>query len=117
MGLFDGKRGIVLGIANERSIAWAITEQLHAQGAAMGFTHLPDVGERPKNQRKVARLVEAIGARFLVPCDVCNDEQIAAVMETAASEFGTIDFLLHSIAYAPPDDLTGPTWDCSRASI
>ena len=114
MGLFDGKKGLVLGIANERSIAWAITEQLHAQGAAMGFTHLPDTGDRPKNHRKVGKLVEPIGARFLMPCDVCSDDQIAAVMDTVSAEFGILDFILHSIAFAPPDDLTGPTWACSR---
>ena len=60
MGLFEGKKGLILGIANERSIAWAITEQLHQQGAVMGFTHLPDTGDRPKNQKKVGKLVEPI---------------------------------------------------------
>ncbi len=117
MQLFEGKKGLVLGIANERSIAWAITEKLHEQGAKMGFTHLPDTGDRPKNERKVAKLVEPIGAEFLVPCDVCDDEQIAAVMERAASAFGQIDFLLHSVAFAPPEDLTGPTWNVSRAGF
>ena len=114
MGFFEGKKGLILGIANERSIAWAITEQLHAQGAQMGFTHLPDTGDRPKNERKVAKLVEPIGARFLMPLDVCSDAHIDAVMDKAAAEFGKIDFLLHSIAFAPPADLTGPTYACSR---
>lgn len=114
MGLFEGKKGLVLGIANERSIAWAITEHLHKEGAQIAFTHLPDVGDRPKNQKKVAKLVEPIGAKFLVPCDVCKDDDIAAVMDRAAVEFGKIDFLLHSIAFAPPQDLTGPTYACSR---
>lgn len=117
MGLFEGKKGLVLGIANERSIAWAITEKLHEQGAEIGYTHLPDVGDRPKNQRKVAKLVEPLDAKFLIPCDVCDDDQIAAVMDKAAEEFGKIDFILHSIAFAPPEDLTGPTWDSSRAGF
>ena len=116
-GLFDGKKGLVLGIANERSIAWAITEQLFQQGAEIAFTHLPDVGDRPKNQRKVAKLVEPRGAKFLLPCDVCDDDQIGVVMDQAASEFGKIDFMLHSIAFAPPEDLTGPTWNSSRAGF
>ena len=107
MGLFEGKKGLVLGIANERSIAWAITEQLYEQGAEIAFTHLPDVGDRPKNQRKVGKLVEPRGAKFLVPCDVCDDEHIAAVMEKAEAEFGKIDFILHSIAFAPPEDFNG----------
>lgn len=114
MGLFTGKKGLVIGIANDRSIAWAITEHLHKEGAEIAFTHLPDTGDRPKNQNKVAKLVEPIGSRFLLPCDVCNDAHIAAVMDKAAETFGKIDFLVHSVAFAPPEDLTGPTYACSR---
>ncbi|MFN9721339.1 MAG: enoyl-ACP reductase [Planctomycetota bacterium] len=114
MGLFSGKKGIVLGIANERSIAWAITERLHQEGAEMGFTHLPDSGDRPKNQNKVAKLVDPIGSRFLMPLEVCNDDHINAVISRAAETFGQLDFIVHSIAFAPPADLTGPTYACSR---
>lgn len=114
MGLFSGKKGIVLGIANDRSIAWAITEHLHREGAEIGFSHLPDTGDRPKNQNKVAKLVEPIGAKFLMPLDVCNDEHLAAIIDQAVATFGKLDFIVHSIAFAPPDDLTGPTWACSR---
>lgn len=113
MGLFEGKKGLVLGIANNFSIAWAITQHLHEQGAEMGFTHLPD-GDRPKNEKKVRKLVDPLGAKFVVPCDVCDDAQIEAVMDKTAQEMGQIDFLLHSIAFAPPEDLTGPTYACSR---
>jgi enoyl-[acyl-carrier protein] reductase I len=114
MGLFAGKKGLVLGIANDRSIAWAITEHLHREGAEMGFSHLPDNSDRPKNQNKVAKLVDPIGSKFLLPLDVCNDAHIDAVLEKAVAEFGKLDFIVHSIAFAPPDDLTGPTWACSR---
>ena len=117
MGLFEGKKGLVLGIANERSIAWGITDRIHQEGGEMAFTHLPDVGDRPKNERKVAKLVTPIGAKFLVPCDVCDDDQIAAVMDRAAAEFGKLDFIVHSVAFAPPEDLTGPTWNSSRAGF
>jgi enoyl-[acyl-carrier protein] reductase I len=117
MGLFAGKKGIVLGIANERSIAWAITEYLHREGAEMGFTHLPDSGDRPKNHNKVAKLVDPIGSKFLMPMDVCNDEHIDAVILKAVETFGKLDFILHSIAFAPPADLTGPTWACSRGGF
>lgn len=113
MGLLAGKKGLVLGIANNFSIAWAITQFLHQEGAEMGFTHLPDT-DRPKNEKKLKKLVEPIGAKFAMPCDVCSDDDIAAVMDKAAEEFGTIDFLLHSIAFAPPADLTGPTYAASR---
>jgi len=114
MGLFTGRKGLVLGIANERSIAWAITENLHREGAEMGFTHMPDTGDRPKNQNKVAKLVDPVGSKFLLPMDVCNDDHINAVVAKAAETFGKIDFIVHSIAFAPPADLTGPTWACSR---
>lgn len=113
MGFFEGKKGLVLGIANNFSIAWAITRHLHEQGAEMGFTHLPD-GERPKNEKKVRKLVDPIGAKFVMPCDVCNDDHIAAVMDKSAETLGQLDFILHSVAFAPPEDLTGPTWNCSR---
>ena len=114
MGLFEGKKGIVLGIANDRSIAWSITEHLHREGAEMGFTHLPDTGDRAKNEKKVGKLVDPVGAKFLMPMDVCNDDHIAAVIDKAVETFGKIDFIVHSIAFAPPADLTGPTYACSR---
>ena len=62
----------------------------------------------------MGKLVNPIGAKFLMPCNVCEDSDLEAVMEKAAAEFGKIDFLLHSIAFAPPADLTGPTWASSR---
>lgn len=113
MGLLEGKKGLILGIANQFSIAWAITEKLHEQGAEMAFTHLPD-GDRPKNEKKLRKLVDPLGAKFIMPCDVCDDSHIEAVMDKTAEEFGKIDFILHSIAFAPPADLTGPTYAASR---
>jgi enoyl-[acyl-carrier protein] reductase I len=115
MGLFTGKKGIVFGIANERSIAWAITEALHAEGAEMGFTHLPDKDPaRPKNENKVRKLVDPIGAKFVIPCDVTKDEDIDAAFNKVRETFGTIDFVVHSVASAYPADLTGPVYNCSR---
>ena len=80
----------------------------------MGFTHLPDTGDRAKNEKKVGKLVDPVGAKFLMPMDVCNDDHIAAVIDKAVETFGKIDFIVHSIAFAPPADLTGPTYACSR---
>ncbi|MBX3442376.1 MAG: enoyl-ACP reductase [Planctomyces sp.] len=118
MGLFTGKKGIVFGIANERSIAWAITQQLHAEGAEIGFTHLPDKDpERPKNANKVRKLVDPLDARFLVPCDVQKDEDISGAFAKAAETWGMIDFVVHSVAFAPPQDLTGPVYNSSRAGF
>ena len=119
MGLFEGKKGLILGVANDRSIAWAIAKQIMAEGGSCGFTHLPDRAddERKKNRMRVEKLfaksdIDAEPA-FLVPMNVGSDEDIASVMETAKSEFGTVDFVLHSIAFADRADL-GDTIDVSR---
>ncbi len=115
MGLFDGKKGLVFGIANDHSIAWAITQQLYAQGAEMAFTHLPDKDpERPRMERRLKKLVEPLGAKIMLPCDVQNDSDIDGVFAAAKEAYGALDFVLHSIAYAPIEDLQGPTINASR---
>jgi enoyl-[acyl-carrier protein] reductase I len=117
MGRFAGAKGLVLGVANDHSIAWAIAKEILADGGRIGFSHLPDRpdDERQRNRRRVAQLTDGqAGAAFLVPMDVSSDDQIAAVIDRAKQEFGTLDFLVHSIAYAPMEDLKGPTTDCSR---
>ena len=120
MGLFDGKKGLILGVANDRSIAWAIAEMIMAEGGQCGFTHLPDrVGdEKKKNRRRVDKCIEKSqhpeNAKFFVPVNVQDDEQIAGLMETAKSEFGQIDFLLHSVAFADRNDLQRDTIETSR---
>lgn len=117
MGLFDGKKGLILGVANDNSIAWAIAEFVMDQGAVCGFTHLPDRpdDERQRNRRRVAQLTDkAPGAKFLLPLDVCRDDDIRAVMARAGQEFGQLDFLVHSIAYAPLEDLKVDTIQTSR---
>ena len=116
-GLFAGKKGLITGVFNKQSIAWAIAEQVMAQGGDCGFTHMPDKpdDERRKNQGRVEKLIEGNPrAKFLVPMDVTNDDHITAVAEKCNSEFGNIDFLLHSIAFAPPEDLKKDTVDTSR---
>ena len=110
MGIFTGKKGMVLGVANDFSIAWAITRQLLDQGAEIGFTHLP--GE--KMERRVRKLVEPIGAKLLVHCDVQKDDDVTRTFDQAAETFGSLDFVLHSIAFAPVDDIKRPFVDCSR---
>ena len=115
MSLMAGKRGLVFGIANDYSIAWAITEQLHKEGAELGFTHLPDRDPAsPKMERRVRKLVDPIGAKMLVSCDVQKDEDLDKTFAMAKETFGTLDFIVHSIAYAPIDDLKGPVYGCSR---
>jgi enoyl-[acyl-carrier protein] reductase I len=117
MGRFSGASGLVLGVANDHSIAWAIAKEILAEGGRIGFSHLPDRpdDERQRNRRRVALLTEQEpNAAFLVPMDVSSDEQIAAVMDRGRQEFGALDFVIHSIAYAPMEDLKGETTNCSR---
>src|SRR3990172_448014 len=106
MGLFDGKKGLILGVANDHSIAWAIAKQVMAEGGLCGFSHLPDRpdDERQRNRRRVSQLTDQQpNVKFLVPVDVSKDADIKALMDRAAGEFGKIDFLLHSIAFATID--------------
>ena len=118
MGLFDGKKGLILGVANDRSIAWAIAKEIMEGGGECGFSHLPDKPEdaKQKNRRRVSKCTDAYPdtTKFLVPLDVTKDDDIAAVMTTAAETFGKIDFMLHSIAFATLDDLRKDTVETSR---
>lgn len=117
MGLFDGKKGLILGVANDRSIAMAIAQQIMDEGGVCGFTHLPDRedDDRKKNRRRVEKAVnEHANAKFIVPLDVQNEGQIADVMRHAQAELGGLDFLLHSIAFADRADLERDTIETSR---
>src|SRR4051812_43851100 len=118
MGLLTGKKGLVFGIANDRSIAWGITQQLHAAGAEMGFTHLPDKDpERPKMESRLRKLVDPLNPKLVMSCDVQKDEDLDKVFAKAKEACGQLDFVLHSVAYAPIDDLKGPVHACSRAGF
>jgi enoyl-[acyl-carrier protein] reductase I len=110
MGLFDGKKGLILGVANDYSIAWAISQKLLAEGAELGFTHLP--GE--KMERRVRKLADPVGAKLITPCDVQKDDDVARVFREARETYGSLDFVLHSIAFAPIDDIKRPFVDASR---
>jgi enoyl-[acyl-carrier protein] reductase I len=118
MGMFDGKKGLILGVANDRSIAWAIAQRIMNEGGVCGFNHLPDKpdDERQRNRRRVTNLTDACGdkVKFVLPLDVQKDEDIAAFMAQTKEQFGQIDFLLHSIAFATLDDLRKDTIATSR---
>ncbi len=101
MSLFSGKKGLILGVANEFSIAWAISKQLLDQGAELGFTHLPG----DKMERRVRKLADPIGAKLITSCDVQKDDDVARVFKEAGEIYGSLDFVLHSIAFAPIDDI------------
>lgn len=98
MGFMQGKRGLVTGIANDHSYAWYITQSLVREGAQCLFTHLPG----DKMERRCRMAVEELGVKdpWLAPMDAANDADLDAVFSRIKAEFGTIDFLVHSIAYA-----------------
>ncbi len=100
MGLMDGKKGIVFGIANDRSYATFITKSLIEHGATCGFTHLPD--PKGKMERRCRMAVEELGVTdpWLVPCDASKDKELDTVFEKISKDFGEIDFIVHSIAFA-----------------
>jgi len=100
--LMKGKRGLVMGVANKNSIAWAIAQQLHAQGAEMAFTY---VGEGL--ERRVRPLAESLGAEVIIPCDVTDDASMEEAFKTIEDKWGKIDFLVHAIAFADKEALKG----------
>jgi enoyl-[acyl-carrier protein] reductase I len=114
MGLFAGKKGVIMGVVNEYSIAAGIAKVLHAEGAKLGFSHLPDKDGRDRMAKRVQRVAEPLGVSFVRPCDVGHDSDIASFYAEVKKEFGTIDFMVHSIAFANIDDIRGPTLNCSR---
>lgn len=114
---FQGKKGLILGVANDHSIAWAIAKRIMEQGGQCGFTHLPDRpdDERQRNRRRVSQLTDKYdNAKFLLPMDATNDDDVRTVFDKTAEEFGKIDFLLHSIAFADREDLSRDTVYTSR---
>lgn len=109
MGLLDGKKALIFGVANDHSIAWGIARALHAQGALVGFSSVESLIEK-----RVRPLAASIGSTFVEPCDVQSDEQIRAVFETWRSAHGQLDILVHALAFARREDLDGAFVDTSR---
>ena len=109
MGLLDGKTALIFGLANERSIAWGITQAMHAQGAKIGISYAGEALER-----RVRPLAASVGCTFVESCDVTQDEDMAAVAAKAANTFGQIDIVIHSIAFANRDELNGPFYATTR---
>ena len=117
MGMFTGKKGLITGVFNKQSIAWAIAERIMAEGGECGFSYMPDKPDdaRQKNLGRITKLTDGNPqVRFVQPMDVTNDEQIAALIRRSAEELGQLDFLLHSIAFALPSDLNNDTVATSR---
>jgi len=113
MPLLEGKTGIVFGVANKRSIAWAIAQAWAKEGARLAFTYQ---GERLKDN--VMELTGTFGAdTLLLPCDVTKDDEIARVFSEVGAKFGKLNLLLHSVAFAPKDALEGEFVNTSREAF
>jgi enoyl-[acyl-carrier protein] reductase I len=109
MGLLEGKTALVFGVANDHSIAWGITRAFHDEGAKIALSYAGEALER-----RVKPLAESIQATFVEKCDVTLDEDIEKLYAKAADELGTIDILVHAVAYAGRDELTGKYIDTTR---
>lgn len=109
MGLMEGKRGMIFGVANDKSIALGIARKLHEEGARLGFTYLNEALEK-----RVRPLAESLDSDLILPCDVSDDGQITETFHQVEKQWGSLDFLVHSVAFANRDDLKSPFSQTSR---
>lgn len=109
MQLLEGKKALVFGVANKRSIAWGISQALHKQGAEIGLSY-----GIPQLEKRVMPLAAQLDISFVEKCDVTQDAEIDAVFSKAADHFGKLDILVHAVAYAPSEELVGNYYDTSR---
>jgi enoyl-[acyl-carrier protein] reductase I len=112
MGIMTGKRGLVMGVANDHSIAWGIAQTLRAQGAEVALTY-----QGEGFGRRVRPLAESIGAPVVVPADVLDPTSLDAVFAALAAEWGSIDYIVHAIAYSDKAELQGRYADTSRENF
>ena len=101
-GLMDGKRGLVMGVANDHSIAWGIAKMLSGHGAKLAFTYQGDA-----LLKRVKPLAESVGSSFLMPCDVEDIASVDAVFAEIKKQWGTMDFLVHAVAFSDKNELKG----------
>ena len=111
-GIMKGKRGIVMGVANDRSIAWGIASAAAKQGAELAFTYQGDALEK-----RVRPLAESVGSSIIIPCDVSSDEAIDQTFLLLKEKWDTIDFLVHAIAYSDKEELKGEYLDTTRENF
>ena len=111
-GIMNGKRGIVMGVANDRSIAWGIAEAIAKQGAEIAFTYQGDALEK-----RVRPLAEKVGSTIVIPCDVSSDEAIEETFRLLKEKWDTIDFIVHAIAYSDKEELKGEYVDTTRENF
>ena len=110
--LMAGKRGLIMGVANERSIAWGIAQTVHAHGAELAFTYQGDAfGKRVKP------LAESVGSSIVLDCDVTNETSLGDVFAALGERWGRLDFLVHAIAFSDPNELKGKYVETTRANF
>lgn len=109
MGLLSGKRALILGVANDKSIAWSIAQTLKKEGAEIALTYAGEAFAK-----RVQPLAESIGCTIVLPCDVRSDSEIVAAFSELATQWDSLDILVHSIAYANKDELKGSFLDTTR---
>ena len=102
MGFLEGKRALIVGLASNRSIAWGVAQALHREGASLAFTY-----QNEKLKDRVEGLAEDVGSTLCLPCDVASDEEIQAVFDRLGQAWGHLDILVHSVAFAPREQLEG----------
>ncbi|MFQ6018055.1 MAG: enoyl-ACP reductase, partial [Kiloniellaceae bacterium] len=107
-----GKRGLVMGVANERSIAWGIASSLRRHGAELAFTYQGETFER-----RVRPLAESLGAKLILPCDVAEESEVQAAFRALGEAWGGLDFVVHAIAYSDREELKGRYLDTTRANF
>ncbi len=110
--IMAGKRGLIMGVANERSIAWGITKALADQGAELAFTYQGEALEK-----RVKPLAERVGSDIVLPCDVTDDAGLDTVFDTLKEKWGSLDFIVHAIAFSDKNELDGLYLDTSRENF
>lgn len=110
--LMQGKKGLIVGLANDKSIAYGIAKALHAQGAELAFTYLNDA-----LKKRVGPIAGSFGSDRVYELDVSNPEHMEAIAGRVAADMGTIDFLVHSVAFAPKGALTGSFMETSKSAF
>ncbi len=111
-GLMAGKRGLIMGLANDKSLAWGIAKQLHAQGAELAFSYQGDA-----LAKRVRPLAEQVGSDFLIDCDVTDMDKLDAAFAQIEQRWGALDFVVHAIAFSDKSELTGRFLNTSRANF
>jgi len=110
--LMAGKKGVILGVANDKSIAWGIAKAVADAGAELAFTFQGEALER-----RVRPLANSLGSKIVVPCDVTDEASMDAVFDTLKSEFGQLDFMVHAVAFSDKDELKGQYLQTSRGNF